>query len=404
MKHGCLILTFLAAAVAFGPLPGCGTMPSRPLPTPTPIDQPVPIPTPIDQPKQRPLPDSAPPHHGVTTTTTTPADSAYRSVTLYYATDRNLQADRPLDERYGSGRGSLTYGTCSVSVPRSHKKGEVERPNYWKLDFFENPDRHIMLHEISLLDNAAFFENLGAEITATAHKNAFVFIHGYNVSFADAALRTAQMAYDFGYHTENRIIPVFFSWPSQNHTPAYVMDEDNVEWAQTDLKAFLSDFANQSKAEHIYLIAHSMGNRALTRAVVALLNERPELKNRFQEIILAAPDMDAEVFKRDIAPKISAANIPITLYTSTTDKALSASKLLHGYLRAGETGQGMVILPGIETIDSTRVTSDDWLLGHSYYGSVSILNDLYSLILDGKRAAQRFSIQLAPGGKYYEFQ
>jgi esterase/lipase superfamily enzyme len=379
----------LTLSVIFIFFQGCARFETNRQPTPTPVAVYSPGPT---------SPDNK------NTGITTGASQLFVPVTVFYATDRNLQADHNPEERYGANRGNLTLGTCEVSIPKSHETGQLERPNFWKLDFREDPKKHVTLRGLTMMDNAVFFTNLKAEIKTTTRQNAFIFIHGYNVSFADAALRTGQMAYDFGYHTENKIVPVFYSWPSQGHTPSYIMDEDNVEWAQFDLKNFLEDFANHSTAKHIYLIAHSMGNRALTRAFVELIMEKPELKERFQEIILAAPDMDAEVFKREIAPKIVQANVQVTLYTSEKDKALAASKLIHGYLRAGETGQGMVVMPGIETIDATRVTSEDWLLGHSYYGSFGILNDMESLILDGKRAGQRFSIRPSQSGGYFEFQ
>ncbi|MEZ6079827.1 MAG: hypothetical protein R3C56_30390 [Pirellulaceae bacterium] len=56
--------------------------------------------------------------------------------------------------------------------------------------------------------------------------------------------------------------------------------------------------------------------------------------------------------------------------------ALIASKQVHGYPRAGESGANIVIVPGIETIDVSGI--DLSLLGHSYYGdSEPMLRDLF---------------------------
>src|SRR5262245_28654371 len=118
-------------------------------------------------------------------------------------------------------------------------------------------------------------------------------IHGYNVTFEDAARRTAQIAYDLGFSGA----PVFYSWLSQGTVTSYTIDESNIEWTQASLRIFLEDFFARSTAHNVYLIAHSMGNRALTHAVSSLLNENPTLKNHLRELILAAPDIDAEVFK-----------------------------------------------------------------------------------------------------------
>jgi esterase/lipase superfamily enzyme len=184
----------------------------------------------------------------------------------------------------------------------------------------------------------------------------------------------------------------------------YPVDESNIEWTQSDLARFLDDFASQTEAENIYLIAHSMGNRALTRAFVALVTQKPAIRQKFRELILTAPDIDAEVFKRDIAPQIIGTNPLVTLYASSADKALLASKKFHGYPRLGDAGARLVVLPGMETIDATAV--DTSFLGHSYFSeSSSVLSDIFYLIRDGKPADQRFALKprQTSTGRYWVF-
>lgn len=139
------------------------------------------------------------------------------------------------------------------------------------------PDPKLSLYATGGLDSPS-------RVRKSARRSALLFVHGFNVTFEDAARRTAQMAYDLAFEGA----PVFYRWPSQRTSPAYMFDEQNIEWAQADLKGFLEDFFTHSDAESIYLIAHSMGNRALTRAVASLLTERPALRNRLKEVILAA--------------------------------------------------------------------------------------------------------------------
>lgn len=230
---------------------------------------------------------------------------------------------------------------------------------------------------------------------------AFLFVHGYNVTFEDAAKRTAQISYDLGFEGA----AVFYSWPSQGSISAYTVDEQNAEWAKTDLKAFLNDFFTRSDAQNIYLIAHSMGNQALTKALAAILTEKPELKRRLKEVILAAPDIDAEVFKRDIAPVLTASGRPVTLYASSKDLALTASKQVHQYPRAGDSTGRVIMVPGVETIDATGL--DTSFLGYSYFAEArSILADIFYLIKNGQRANQRFGLRSidSPQGRYWVFK
>jgi esterase/lipase superfamily enzyme len=103
----------------------------------------------------------------------------------------------------------------------------------------------------------------------------------------------------------------------------------------------------------------------------------------FNEVVLTAPDIDADVFKRDIAPRIVKTAKRVTLYASSNDEALALSKKLHGYPRAGDSGPGLIVLQDIDTIDVSAV--DTSLIGHSYYGSnQTVLADLIDVLQESK--------------------
>ena len=328
-------------------------------------------------------------------------EQPYATVRVFFATDRNLTGNTNPKEMFGANRSNLAYGTCEVSLPRDHRMGELESPSIWRLEFREDPTKHVVLLRTAIASKDAFFADVAARVRQSTTGNAFLFVHGYNVTFEDAARRTAQITYDLGFDGA----PTFYSWPSRGSVPAYTVDEQNIEWAQVNLRSFLDDFFTRSDAQNVYLIAHSMGNRALTHAVASLLTDKPALRGRLREVILTAPDIDADVFKRDIAPALTAAGRPVTLYASSEDLALVASKKVHGYARAGDSGQGLVVVPGIETVDATRV--DTSFLGHSYFAEArSVLSDIFYLIRYGKRADQRFGLRPveAQAGRYWEFK
>ncbi|MTE28254.1 alpha/beta hydrolase [Winogradskyella ouciana] len=304
---------------------------------------------------------------------------------VYFGTDRNYTNSDNLNDAFGTKRSILKYGIVEVSIPHDHRVGEIESPSIWKFEFSENPSKHVMLHEITLLNKENFFSRLADDIQKSDKKSTFLFVHGYNTSFSEAAKRTAQISYDLKFDGK----AVFYSWPSKASTLRYGMDEKNIEWSQKNIKRFLEDYLSKSKAEEIYLVAHSMGNRGLTQALIEVMENQPELRSRIKEIILAAPDIDADVFKNDIAPQmISKTKKPITLYVSSDDLALKASKLLHGNDRAGDAGDKMVIIDGIETIDATGI--DTSFLSHSYFADTnSIISDIFDIIQSGQRALNR---------------
>ena len=313
-------------------------------------------------------------------------EKKYATVRVMFATDRkHLNSTKP-DEIFGSTRSKnvVTYGTCDVSMPRNHKLGELEKAAVWKFEYNDDPEKHVLLLDVNIKSKEDFFENIKARIGSSKKKCAFIFVHGYNVSFEDAARRTAQMSYDLGFEG----VPVFYSWPSVGDTISYIADAGNIEWSQGYLKIFLEDFLKTSGAQDIYLIAHSMGSRGLTRALSSIIAENQSVTTKIKEIILAAPDIDADVFKKDIAPVLLKIKKPITLYTSSNDLALQASQMFSSYPRAGQAGPSMVVLSGIETINASNVPTD--LLGHSYFsGTPDVLSDIFQIIHEGFRPDKR---------------
>jgi esterase/lipase superfamily enzyme len=326
----------------------------------------------------------------------------YALVDVFYATDRKIEDTSNVKSYFGSARGALQYGKTQVSIPRDHRMGELESPSIWRFEFSEDPEKHVVLLEITSMGIESYFEALSSRINESSKKSAFIYIHGYNVTFEDAARRTGQMAYDLGFDG----VPVFYSWPSHGSTPKYTFDEVNIKWAESNVKEFLLDFLEESDAENVFLIAHSMGNRALTRAYIDIAKTLPSLGVKIKEVILAAPDIDADVFKRDIAPALADAGRLVTLYASSQDIPLKASKVVHGgHPRAGDSGENLIIMPGIETIDATEVETS--FLGHSYYADErSVLSDMFYIINQGLRANERSGLKELddPKGKYWVFR
>lgn len=180
-----------------------------------------------------------------------------------------------------------------------------------------------------------------------------------------------------------------------------MIDETNVEWTVPQLTGFLQELSMLTGAKTIHLIAHSMGNRALTNALRVFATKQQPGIPQFHHVVLTAPDIDAGVFLQ-LAGTIKGTAKQITLYTSPKDKALKWSHKFHGYPRAGEQPS---FIPGIDTIDASSV--DTSFLGHSYFSSNrSVIADLFSLLRDGHPPNARFGmVPVKSGGSvYYAFR
>jgi esterase/lipase superfamily enzyme len=285
------------------------------------------------------------------------------------------QGPRYTTERAAGGHVEL--GRCQITIPsKNHHVGEIESPSVLRLEICEDELDHVVLQKTERLADAQFYDVLRERVSQSARRELFVFIHGFNVSFEDAARRTAQIHYDLKFDGA----PIFFSWPAHDRfILTYPADETNVSWSTPHLKQFLLEIAKESGAKSINLIAHSMGNRALAAALREIDLQMHDSARLFNQVILAAPDIDADEFKNNIAPAMQRTAQRLTLYASAHDEALLASRFIHRSPRAGDAGAGLIVVPGIDTIDVTAIDYSLW--GHSYYGSSNpVLHDLQLLL------------------------
>ena len=331
-----------------------------------------------------------------------PDGGNYKVVRVFYATDRAPTGSSSPAKFYGVSRQSdekLHLGTVDVSIPHDHRMGHLERPTILHLEFHEDPAKHVMLLSVVPKSDAEFYQELSNRVGTSPDKDAFVFIHGFDNSFEQAAWRTAQLAYDLNFTGA----PIMYSWPSKAKLAAYAADEATIDWTSPHLEQFLERVAVETHATTVHLIAHSMGNRALTRALVNIANRHSGVPPMFRQVFLAAPDIDSDVF-RQLAATFPSAAAHVTLYASTHDEALAASARVHSYYRAGDA-RHICVVPHVDTIDASAV--DTSLLGHAYYGdNRSILSDIYDVIQSGKPPEQRFGMHAMTfeQSQYWAFQ
>ena len=309
-------------------------------------------------------------------------------INLFYGTNRKKNKNKDVNKVFGNEIGKLQYGTCEVSIPLGHKVGDMERPfGTENIHLEENQGRHISLLNTEELNEDKFYNQLKEKIAQVPDKDALLFIHGYKTSFASAARRTAQLAWDA--HFDGAIS--FFSWPSSGNLFAYFRDSERAKASISDLESFVVKILKQPNVEKLHIIAHSMGNELLSFALKDIVSQTSlsdELK-KIQQIILGAPDIDRYVFKKEILPKIEKIGTRKTIYASNKDIALSISKGLRlGSARLGKSGVNLFVSKGIDTIDASSVESN--LLGHSYiFESTELMHDINSLVKKGFEPEKR---------------
>jgi esterase/lipase superfamily enzyme len=264
-----------------------------------------------------------------------------RQVVVWFATNRRR------DDRgrfVGERADQVSYGRCTVFVPKDRKMGSLGGGFFGRLI---SGDDRVKLNGVEHLEVLQFWSAITSEVAALSvdDKQGLLFLHGYQTKFEDAARRTAQLKVDLSHAGP----AAFFSWPSLGDAVGYAGDEAAIEGSELALREFLVDFAARSGATAVHIIAHSMGNRGLLRAMDTISRAAKSASRvRFGQLFLAAPDVDVDLFKH-LAMAYAKLSVRATLYVTNNDKALGLSRGFHKYHRVGLTPP-VSVLPGIDTV------------------------------------------------------
>lgn len=321
-------------------------------------------------------------------------------VEVFFTTNRAPHRKEKM--HFSAERGDVSFGISQVGIPANHLMGRHEEPSLLKFEWEPNEHKHIRVNDVNTFPEEEFIERLAKATSEAPNQKVMVFIHGYNAEFTDATRVVAQFANDLKFNGP----VVLYSWPSKGSLTSYTQDETNAEWATTHLVALLRTLLDKIPAKDIYLVSHSMGSRVLGHGVTALASDLPaSYLSIFREIVMIAPDIDADVFRHEMAPRLARTGIHTTLYASSNDRALRLSKTFHGYPRAGDAGDGLVIVDGVETVDASGASGG--LLGHSYFAEDRrIMEDIFALLQTGQRAENRFGLGAIEqnGERYWTFR
>ena len=264
-------------------------------------------------------------------------------------------------------------------IPDHHLPGEIKLPkpvSLWGYTLWERKTdefRHFVIKSVLKLDENAW----GEFIRQRKSNEALIFVHGFNNSFEDALYRHAQIIWDLQY---TRGMSILFTWASNGRIRDYFYDQGSAEGARDRFLEVLRKLKTEYGIEKIHVLAHSMGNFVV---LPALRNEaRSANPLTIAEIIMAAPDVDRGLFL-EIAPHVRKIAGGMTLYASSADKALMASKSLVADMpRAGDVPDGgPIILPEIDTIDVTALGDEFLGLNHDVFAtSPTVMADIKALL------------------------
>jgi esterase/lipase superfamily enzyme len=239
---------------------------------------------------------------------------------------------------------------------------------------------------------------LAERLALTRRKEVFVFVHGYNNTFASGCFRASQI-----WHFTGRSgVPVLFSWPAGagGLLRGYTRDRESGEFANPHLKMFIRDLASCPDVQKIHLLAHSRGTDILATALRELHSEYRGAKQSTREqlklgqLVLAAPDIDLDVFvERMGADRVGYAPEQVTIYVSPNDKAIGmADWLFSSARRIGQLSfkdlspEAAAAAKKHAVLSIVDVRAKTIKKGHGYFlDSPACLSDFILVLRDGKR-------------------
>lgn len=287
-------------------------------------------------------------------------------IPIFVATNRARSDNLSLP--YSAERSqTLNFAKFDIGIPKTHVPGEVE-----KTGRTPDPERHFVATSYQPIDGRKkFVADLDAALMQrpAQDREILIFVHGYNNNFADSIFRNAQIAYDYNVKS----VLLHYAWPSGGSLPLYVYDRDSALVGRGGLAETI-EIAAQTKANRILLVGHSMGAYVVMEALRELSQTgRERYIKRLSGVLLAAPDIDIDVFQSQVAD-IGTLPSPFTILVSRRDRALGISgRIAGGHPRVG-SGADIAMLQEkeITVLDVSDLDGG----AHSVFASSSTLMSL----------------------------
>ena len=265
--------------------------------------------------------------------------------------------DRVVNGEPGGQRGPLTYWIADA--------GPLDDFKNWKNVSAEN-------FQTLLVGAADQFPDVD-HCDNEKQSHVTFFVHGFNTDWKDAAKRYQQICSDLYSGPDGLGVCVSFDWPSKGSVLGYLPDRAQARECANDLADVLSmlydwlmDKQRQTIADpkcackaKVSLIAHSMGNYVLQKAMAAAWTRKnqPLLVSLVNQLLMVAADVDNDLFDSDASDGSdgdAVANLTyrITALYSGRDAVLGASAgLKHfGTRRLGRSGLAVTPPPGKDNV------------------------------------------------------
>ena len=274
---------------------------------------------------------------------------------------------------------TLSLANVLVSLPPGRQVGSVQWPRG-----AGNPNRDFVVKSATPLAKSQVRSWLSQ---GNRKRRVLVFVHGFNTRFTAAALRFAQIAHD----TNSGAAPILFSWPSRGGLLNYSYDKESANFSRGDLAYVLRTAADSPAVAEVTVLAHSMGAWLAMEALRQVALEDRSNLAKINNIVLASPDIDVDVFRRQL-DDIGAERPLITVFTSSRDRALGISSVVAGgvtrvggvHVEEATYQEKFADVPGLVFIDTSPLQRGAGLNHSTFATSPKIVQLIGERLLAGQ--------------------
>ncbi|MCC2608327.1 alpha/beta hydrolase [Neorhizobium sp. Rsf11] len=217
-------------------------------------------------------------------------------------------------------------------------------------------------------------------------RRVLVFVHGFNNRYEDAVYRFAQIVHD----SKADVAPVLFTWPSRGSIFAYNYDKESTNYSREALEEMLRRLSQEPTVGEVTIMAHSMGSWLTVEALRQMAIRDGRVAPKIQNVILASPDLDVDVFSHQLA-EIGEKRPHFTLFVSRDDRALSLSRRISGNIdRLGQVDptvepyRSEFEKAGIVVLDLTALKTGDRLNHGKFAESPEVVKLLGNRLIAGQ--------------------
>ena len=284
-------------------------------------------------------------------------------LTVLYATNRAPveEGSKSKERFYDNNRGSYLYlGEAKVKVGDDKTTwSDLKEYSLLKNSTKRFPLQVKEVHEFGILPTSysrlekrlspedderpgkEFAAAINAQLKDSKLKDVVIYIHGFKVNFDNPIIVTSELSHFHG----NQGAFIAFAWPS---TPkkniAYFKDVETANHSARQLRLLIEYLHANTDAEHINIIAYSMGTRIAIKTLHDLRLKYDYIEgealrdaSRIGQVFLVGSDFDRDIFGDYFEDGITDLQDQMNIYMSEKDSALGMARFVFGYNRLGQT-------------------------------------------------------------------